>query len=56
MTGIFVVERVVTVRARGPVQMALAATLLVEMGFDIFLQAVHLRAIWDALMNNERKW
>jgi cellulose synthase/poly-beta-1,6-N-acetylglucosamine synthase-like glycosyltransferase len=56
VTGIFVVERVVTVRARGPVQMALAATLLVEMSFDIFLQAVHLRAIWDALMNNERKW
>lgn len=56
VTGIFVVERVVTVRARGPVQMALAATLLVEMSFDIFLQAIHLRAIWDALMNNERKW
>ena len=31
VTGIFVVERVVTVRARGPVQMVLAATLLVEM-------------------------
>jgi cellulose synthase/poly-beta-1,6-N-acetylglucosamine synthase-like glycosyltransferase len=56
VTGIFVLERVVTVRARGPVQMALAATLLVEMSFDIFLQAIHLRAIWDALMNNERKW
>ena len=56
VTGIFVIERVVTVRARGPVQMALAASLLVEMSFDIFLQAVHLRAIWDALMNNERKW
>ena len=56
VTGIFVVERIVTVRARGPVQMALAATLLVEMTFDIFLQAIHLRAIWDALVNNERKW
>jgi cellulose synthase/poly-beta-1,6-N-acetylglucosamine synthase-like glycosyltransferase len=56
VTGIFIVERVVTVRARGPVQMVLAAALLVEMSFDIFLQAVHLRAIWDALMNNERKW
>jgi cellulose synthase/poly-beta-1,6-N-acetylglucosamine synthase-like glycosyltransferase len=56
VTGIFVAERVITVRARGPLQMALAATLLVEMTFDLFLQSVHAKAIWDALTNNERKW
>jgi cellulose synthase/poly-beta-1,6-N-acetylglucosamine synthase-like glycosyltransferase len=56
VTGIFVLERVVTVRARGPLQMALAATLLVEMTFDFFLQAVHGKAIVDTLMNNERTW
>ena len=56
VTGIFVLERVVTVWARGPLQMALAATLLVEMSFDLFLQAVHAKAIWDTLLNNERRW
>jgi cellulose synthase/poly-beta-1,6-N-acetylglucosamine synthase-like glycosyltransferase len=56
VTGIFVLERVVTVRARGPLQMALAATLVVEMSFDLFLQAVHARAVWDALRRSERGW
>ena len=46
VTAIFVLERVVTVRSRGSLQMALAATLLVEMSFDLFLQAVHAKAIW----------
>ena len=56
VTCVFVAERVVTVRARGPLQMALAATVVVEMSFDIFLQGVHAKAIWDALLNNERQW
>ena len=56
VTAIFVLERVVTVRSRGSLQMALAATLLVEMSFDLFLQAVHAKAIWDTLLNNERRW
>ena len=56
VTGIFIAERIVTVRARGPLQMALAATLLVEMTFDVFLQGVHVKAIWDTALNNERSW
>jgi cellulose synthase/poly-beta-1,6-N-acetylglucosamine synthase-like glycosyltransferase len=56
VTGIFVLERVVTVRSRGRVQMALAAVLVVEMAFDIFLQGVHAKAVWDALTNTERRW
>ncbi len=56
VTCVFVAERLVTVRARGPLQMALAATVIVEMSFDIFLQGVHAKAIWDALLNNERNW
>lgn len=56
VTGIFIAERVVTVRGRGPTQMALAATLVVEMTFDLFLQAVHAKAIWDTLVNKERTW
>jgi hypothetical protein len=36
--------------------MAVAATVVIEMSFDIFLQGVHAKAIWDTLMHNERKW
>lgn len=56
VTGIFIVERIVTVRSRGVVQMALAAVLVVEMAFDIFLQGVHAKAMVDALFNRERRW
>jgi cellulose synthase/poly-beta-1,6-N-acetylglucosamine synthase-like glycosyltransferase len=56
VSGVFVLERIVTVRSRGPLQMALAATLLVEMTFDLFLQAVHGKAIVDAIRNSERSW
>ena len=56
VTGIFIAERVVTVRSRGPLQMALAGILLVEMTFDVFLQAVHGKAIWDAALGTERRW
>jgi len=47
---------VVTVRARGPRHMVLAATLTVEMTFDLFLQGVHAKALWDTLTNKERRW
>jgi cellulose synthase/poly-beta-1,6-N-acetylglucosamine synthase-like glycosyltransferase len=56
VTAVFVAERVVTVRARGALQMALAATLVVEMTFDVFLQFVHAKAIVEALTQSERKW
>jgi cellulose synthase/poly-beta-1,6-N-acetylglucosamine synthase-like glycosyltransferase len=56
VTGIFVAERVVTVRSRGPLQMALAGLLFVEMTFDVFLQAVHGKAIWDVALGTERRW
>jgi cellulose synthase/poly-beta-1,6-N-acetylglucosamine synthase-like glycosyltransferase len=56
VTAIFVLERIVTVRSRGPVQMLLAALLVVEMTFDIFLQLVHTKAIWDTLTRKERSW
>ncbi|MEU8796116.1 glycosyltransferase family 2 protein [Spirillospora sp. NPDC048819] len=56
ITVIFMVERVVTVRRRGTVQMALAATIVVEMIFDVFLQLVQARAFWQAAWRKERKW
>lgn len=56
VTAVFVVERIVTVHARGPLMMGLAALLVVEMVFDVFLQAVHVRAIWDTVTHAERRW
>jgi biofilm PGA synthesis N-glycosyltransferase PgaC len=56
VTGVFAVERVVTVRSRGWRQMALAAPVLVEFVFDMFLQAVQARASAQALLGTERKW
>ncbi|MGP3956104.1 glycosyltransferase family 2 protein [Nonomuraea sp. 3N208] len=56
ITVIFMVERVVTVRARGPRQMLLAGLLFVEMVFDVFLQIVQAKAFWEAAWHRERKW
>lgn len=53
---VFAIERAVTVQRRGWKQVALASLLVVEMPFDLFLQAVHLRAWWQVLLGSERKW
>ncbi|CAI9408038.1 hypothetical protein HIDPHFAB_00997 [Nocardioides sp. T2.26MG-1] len=55
VTLVFVVERVVTVRDRGPVRMLLAASMY-ELPYDIFLQVVHGKAYADALLRRERRW
>jgi hypothetical protein len=56
ITVIFMVERVVTVRRRGTLQMAIAATIVVEMVVDVFLQIVQARASWQAAWRKGRKW
>ncbi|MGA4543977.1 glycosyltransferase family 2 protein [Uniformispora flossi] len=56
VTAIFALERAVTVRSRGPLQMFLGGLVVVEMAFDLFLQAAQAKAFWDALRNKERKW
>lgn len=53
---LFALERVVTVRARGWRQMLLAAPLVIEMAFDLFLQLVQGRAFVQAALRTERKW
>lgn len=55
LTGIFAVERAITLRDRGPVRQMLALTLY-ELPFDIFLQICHGKAYLDAATNRERKW
>ncbi len=54
--GVFVLERVVTVRRRGWRQMLLAAPLVVEMVYDLFLQLVQAQALAQALLRHERRW
>jgi cellulose synthase/poly-beta-1,6-N-acetylglucosamine synthase-like glycosyltransferase len=55
VTGVFVVERVVTVRDRGWQRM-LAAAAMYELVYDLFLQAVHAKAYLDAALGRERRW
>jgi cellulose synthase/poly-beta-1,6-N-acetylglucosamine synthase-like glycosyltransferase len=56
VTLVFVAERAVSVRRRGWRMSLLASTLVVEMPFDLFLQAVHLKAYWQAMFKAERSW
>lgn len=55
VTGIFVVERVVTVRYQGWRQMLVAATMY-ELLLDLFLQVVHAHAYFNAVTNRKREW
>lgn len=55
LTGVFVIERIITLRDRGPVRQMLAGTLY-ELPFDIFLQVCHGKAYLDSAMNRERRW
>lgn len=55
VTGVFVIERVVTVRLRGWKYMLAAATMY-ELVIDLFLQVVHARAYLDAALNNKKAW
>jgi biofilm PGA synthesis N-glycosyltransferase PgaC len=55
VTGVFVLERIVTVRFRGWRYMLLAATMY-ETIIDIFLQAVHAKAYLDAALNRKKVW
>ncbi|TLM83225.1 glycosyltransferase family 2 protein [Pseudarthrobacter sp. NamE5] len=55
VTGVFVIERVVTVRLRGWKYMLAAATMY-EMVIDLFLQVVHAKAYADAMFNKKKAW
>ncbi len=55
VTGVFVIERVVTVRLRGWKYMLAAATMY-ELVIDLFLQLVHAKAYLDAAFNKKKAW
>ncbi len=55
ITGLFVLERVITLQDRGPKHMLASATMY-ELLYDLFLQAVHAKAYLDAALRRERRW
>jgi biofilm PGA synthesis N-glycosyltransferase PgaC len=55
ITGIFLLERFITLRDRGMGRALLAATMY-EVGYDLVLQAAHAKAYFDALTKRERRW
>lgn len=55
LTGVFAIERVVTLRDRGPARQLFAFTLY-ELPFDMFLQVCHGKAYLDSALNRERRW
>ncbi len=56
VTGIFVIERVVTVRSRGWRQMLIAAPIVIEMVFDVFLQLVQAWAFAQVALRRKATW
>ncbi|KNX38820.1 glycosyltransferase [Luteipulveratus halotolerans] len=56
ITVVYILERVITVSARGPKQMLLAGVLVIEMPYDITLQYVQARAFFAALLRTKSTW
>lgn len=56
ITGVYALERLVTVRARGWKVALASATVVVEWGYDLYLQAVHVRALWGVLWRTRKSW
>jgi poly-beta-1,6-N-acetyl-D-glucosamine synthase len=56
VTGIYVLERAITVHKRGLKQVLLSAILIVEMPYDLCLQAVHLTAIAASVLRTRKNW
>jgi cellulose synthase/poly-beta-1,6-N-acetylglucosamine synthase-like glycosyltransferase len=55
VTAVFVLERFVTVRDKGLRHQA-AAALMYELPYELFLQATHAKAYFDAVTRRERRW
>lgn len=55
ITGIFVLERAITINRLGWRQMLLSASMY-ELSVDFFLQACHAKAYFDALTRRKKAW
>ena len=56
ITLIYAVERLVTVRSRGWKVALASATVLGEWAYDLYLQAVQVRALWGVLWRTQKSW
>lgn len=55
VTGVFILERVITVKDRGWKQMFLSATMY-EMFYDLFLQTAQAKAFIDSARRTKKEW
>lgn len=55
VSGVFILERVITVRDAGWKQMLLSVTMY-ELVIDFFLQAAHAKAYFDAALGRKKNW
>lgn len=56
ITGVYAVERLVTVRSRGWKVALASATVFLEWGYDLYLQAVQVRALWGIVWRTQKSW
>jgi len=56
ITVVYAAERLVTVRSRGWKAALASATVIVEWGYDLYLQAVQVRALWGIVWRTQKSW
>jgi cellulose synthase/poly-beta-1,6-N-acetylglucosamine synthase-like glycosyltransferase len=56
ITLVYSLERVITVRSRGWRVQLFSATVFPEWFYDLFLQAVQVRALWGVLWRTSKAW
>jgi cellulose synthase/poly-beta-1,6-N-acetylglucosamine synthase-like glycosyltransferase len=56
ITVVYAVERLVTVRSRGWKTALASATVVPEWFYDLYLQAVQVRALWGIVWRTQKSW
>jgi cellulose synthase/poly-beta-1,6-N-acetylglucosamine synthase-like glycosyltransferase len=56
ITVLYGAERLITVRSRGWKVALASATVLAEWAYDLYLQAVQVRALWGILWRTQKSW
>jgi cellulose synthase/poly-beta-1,6-N-acetylglucosamine synthase-like glycosyltransferase len=56
ITVFYALERLITVRSRGWKVALASATIVFEWGYDLYLQAVQIRALWGVVWRTQQSW